>query len=262
MIYGVHAHPVINKNDALHTRQTLESALAQKGAFPDLCLEIAKTYILEGNDHAALDYLSRALEKNPHYFEAQLLRIRLWLDSGKIEQAYHDIQSLRAKYDTYADVAFTYGLILYMQGEYADALTEARKAHDLNATYRDAHLLELVIYHTVGRLEEFARTRQQIESLDPGPVAETCFYQGLRFFEQRRYVSSIFYFDAAVVSGADKWDCQFNKACCLVKLQCLMDAHALIKRIVSNAEKLKQNLMHDPDMAAYRGTDYYAALLL
>ena len=191
-----------------------------------------------------------------------MLSTRLLLDLGSVEKAYHAIQPVRAKYDTYADVSFTYGLILYMQEKYADALTEARRAYELNPKYRDAHLLELVIFRKAGRIEEFARKRGQVDEVDPGEVAEKCFYHGLRFFEQAQYASSIYYFDAASVVGAEKWDCQFNIACAYAKMQWITDAHEMFKNILSYEEKFKQHIIDDPDLEGYRSTEYFAALNL
>lgn len=260
MIYGVHTAPIVNKGDALAARKTVEIILEKNSNFPDCYFQIAKTYVTEGNNAAAQEALMKALELNPDYFEAQLFRVRLLLEQGKLTKARHEIQPIRAKYDVYADVAFLYGLILYTEGEYPDALTEARRAIEKNPHYRDAHLLELIIYHKAGRIEEFSRKRQHIDSVEPNQVGEKCFYHGLRFFEQAQYISSIFYFDAAAVVGMDKWVCLFNSACAMVHMNWISEAHTRFKKILEYRPEFKNHIMHDRELDPYRATEQYAAL--
>lgn len=260
MIYGEYTKPIVNKENAVAHRSALESELQSKRDFPDCYYQVARAYVNEGELKKALDLLQQAFAKNPSYFEAQLLHARILLELGWVEKAFFESQELRVKYDQYADVAFLRALIYYFKADLPAALTEARHASELNQKYRDAHLLELVIYEKTARIEEFMQKRQIIVAIDSEDAERRCFQNGLRYFEQAQYASSIFYFSSAQALGHNKWDCLYNRACAHVHMKHFSAAHELCKQLLAYEPEYRQIIMTDEDISPYRSTEYFAAL--
>jgi adenylate cyclase len=262
MIYGEYTKPIVNKENVLIHRCALERELQKQKDFPDCYLQVSRAYVTEGSLKKALEILQQAFEKNPDYFEARLLHARILLELGLVDKAYHECRMLRAKYDRYADVAFLMGLIFYFQTDLPSALTEARQASELNQKYREAHLLELVIYEKTGRIAEFMQKRKMIAAIDPDEAEKKCFYSALRYFEQSQYASSLFYFSAAQALGYDKWVCLYNGACAYAQMRSFSDAHDSLKTLLAYTADYTQNIIADEDLDPYRTTEYFAALNL
>jgi len=260
MLYAGYNRPILNKDQSAKIREQFIASCEMHKDFADYNYQIAKLYFNDGNFSIAHEHVEKALQKNPEYLLAHMLRTKLHIENGEFIQAYHDFTHLRQQYDTYADVMYLNALLLYFNNNYIEALNEIRRALEINTIYHDAYLLELIIYYEVGRLKEMYQIRKQLSMNEINNVPEQYFYNGLLAYERCHWASGIISFESASVLGYDALMCNYNIACLYAFLRKLHKTQDILKKIISKKQEFMSHVQCDSDFAEFRKTDLYSSL--
>jgi len=228
--------------------------------FADYNYQLAKYFYREGDFSKSVQYIEKALNKNSDYLLALMLRIKIYTEQGDFSLASREFSKFRLHYDKYADVIYLSALILYFSKNYIEALSEIRRALEINNLYHDAYMLELIIYHRVGRIKELYDLRKKLASNDVSNTPEQYFYNGLLAYERRHWASGIISFESANVLGYDSKLCSYNSACLYAFFKDYQKTQELLKKIVSENKEYISYIENDDDLKEFRKTDLYLTI--
>ena len=144
-------------------RQSAERALARRHEMPEALNALATIYAVYDWDWASAERnFKRAIDANPNYAAAyQWYAINCLVPCGRFTEARAAIQRALELEPLSLTVLATSGLVSYYQHEYEPAITEYRKALELDANFGIAHYFLGQAYLGKGLMDEAVAELEQ-----------------------------------------------------------------------------------------------------
>lgn len=149
-------------------KETIRAALvqisdAQAPENPRSKALLGRIYLEEGNFTAAADELQAVYDKHPDFDTAYSLALA-YLKQQKLQQAFPIFEQMLAAMGSTAELHVLIGWAYRETGYYEQAVSEFKKALQLDAQHRRAHSYIGLVYLRQGGSTKFAEAREEFEA--------------------------------------------------------------------------------------------------
>lgn len=133
-----------------------EAKYAKNASMVDEAVGIAKAQLAQGNDKIALEYLDKAVKKNPKNMEVRILRAEVRVKRKMYSEAISDLTVAKKENKTNPSIYFWLGRAKQEQDKDKEAVTNFDQCIQLKSDWADAYYWRGFSYSELDQLKDKA----------------------------------------------------------------------------------------------------------